>query len=279
MENEGRRLEIDIPTLVAISIIAWALVIVMHEIVGHAGTAALMGIPVRAVSTTTAYLAWDHIQSVGQYRIIHINGTAANLVTGAIALLVLQFLKPKSKALRYFLWLFTTMSFVIVIMYLVSATAVGACDWMEVLTDLEPRSLYTAVVVAAGVLFAIPGYALPLRAWMPDLKRDRSVLLKVTAIPVLTLIITQTLSMVGSPFGFQSPESSHLIGMVFIYIHFVVWAVLVNVISVPRSSEAIESIELRRSSMWLVAGIIVLLIFLLVLGPGLGPLNEDPRLG
>lgn len=278
MEEGGRRLEINIITLVAISIVAWALAIVLHEIVGHAGIAALMGIAVRAVSTTTIYLPWDQVQSLGQYRIIHVGGTAANLLTGAVALLLLHFRKPISKEFRYFLWLFTTMSFVIVMMYLISATAVGAGDWIEVVTDLEPRSLYTAIIIGAGVVFAIPGYAFPLRVWMPDLKGNRSVLLKVTVIPVLTLIITQTLSVLRSPFAFQPPESSHMGAMIFIYIHFVLWAILVNVIPMPRSSEAIESIELRRSTFWLVVGIAVFLFFVLVLGPGLGPLGEDPRL-
>lgn len=278
MEDEGRRLEIDILTLVAISIVAWALVDIFHEIVGHAGTAALMGIPVRAVSTTTIYVPWDQVKTIGEYRIIHIAGTFVNLLTGALALLLLRYRKPTSKAFQYFLWLFTTMSFVVVIMYLISATAIGGGDWIEVITDLEPRNLYLAIIIFAGVLFALPGYALPLRVWMPDLKDNRSALLKVTAIPVLTVIVTQTLSVLRSPFAFKPPESSHLGASIFIYIHFVLWAILVNLIPVPRSSEEVESIGLRRSSFWIVAGLIVFLFFVLILGPGLGPLGEDPRL-
>lgn len=278
MENEERRLEIDILTLVAISIVSWALVVILHEIVGHAGSAALMGIPVRAVSSTTGYLLWDQIKTIGEYRIIHIGGTFVNFLTGAIAFLVLRYRKPISKSFRYFLWLFTTFSFVIVIMYLFSATAAGGGDWIEVIRELKPRNLYLAIIIFTGLLFALPGYALPLRAWMPDLRGNRSVLLKITAIPVLTLIITQTLSVLRSPFANLPPESSHLTVMVFVYIHFVIWAILVNAIPVPRSSEEIESIGLRRSSFWLVAGIIVFLFFVLILGPGLGPLGEDPRL-
>lgn len=37
-------------------------------------------------------------------------------------------------------------------------------------------------------------------------------------------------------------------------------------------------IRLLRSRTWLAAGLIVLLAFLAVLGPGLSPLEEDPRL-
>ena len=279
MNNERKQIKIDVLTLAAISIVAWALVVTMHEIVGHAGFAALMGIPVRAVSTTTVFLEWSQIETIDQYRLIHVGGTFLNLVTGGIALILLHYGKSFSKSTRYFLWTFSTMSFVVVIMYLISATAVGAGDWMEVITDLEPRNLFVAIIVSAGILFAIPGYALPLRAWMPDLKGDRAALLKVTIIPVLVVIVIQTLSVLGSPFAFDSQGLGHLGASVFIFIHFILWLVLVNIVPVSRSSEALESIGLKRSTLWLAAGAAVLIIFVFILGPGLGPLAEDPRLG
>ena len=100
-------------------------------------------------------------------------------------------------------------------------------------------------------------------------------LLKVTLIPVLTLILTYTLSVFGT---FLPPESSHMGASIFIFLHFILWAILVNLIPVPRSSDAIESISLRRSTTWLVVGFVVFLFFVFILGPGLGPLGEDPRL-
>lgn len=279
MNNEREQIKIDVLTLAAISIVAWALVVIMHEIVGHAGFAALMGIPVRAVSTTTVFLEWNQIKTIDEYRLIHVGGTFMNLVTGGIALILLHYGKRFSKSSRYFLWMFSTMSFVVVIMYLISATAIGAGDWMEVITDLEPRSLFVAMIVFAGILFAIPGYTLPLRAWMPDLKGDRSALLKVTVIPVLVVIIIQTLSVLGSPFAFNAPGIGHLGASIFIFIHFILWLIIVNIFPVSRSSEELEALGLKRSPLWLVAGVAVLIIFVLILGPGLGPLAEDPRLG
>jgi hypothetical protein len=278
MDTSESHLEIDIPTLVAISITAWALVDLLHEIVGHGGAALLMGIPVRAISTTTIYIPWDQVQSIRQYRILHIGGTFINLLTGGIAFLLLYFHKSLSRATRCFLWLFTTMSFVVVIMYLVSATAIGGGDWMEVIFELEPRNLFLGLIIGTGILFAVPGYALPLKAWMPDLKGHRSILLKVTMIPVLTLIITWILSIVRSPFAFHPPGGGHLILSIFVSLHFILWAILVNVIPVPRSSVGIESIHLPRSTVWLVIGMIAFVLFVLVIGPGLGPLGEDPRL-
>jgi len=65
---------LDIPTLIAISIVAWALVDILHEIVGHGGAAALMGFDVRAASTTTVYFTSDQPYDVGRDRFFNAAG-------------------------------------------------------------------------------------------------------------------------------------------------------------------------------------------------------------
>ena len=101
-----RRTEIDILTLIAITVIAWSIVNFLHEAIGHAGSAALLGIPVRAVSTTTMYIEWSQIDSAAENMIIHAAGPGMNLLTGIIALLLLRSQKVTDSATRYFLWLF-----------------------------------------------------------------------------------------------------------------------------------------------------------------------------
>lgn len=274
----GRRL-IHVPTLVAISLTAWALTNVLHEIVGHAGSALLLGIPVKAVSTTTAFIDSDQIQSATEVQLMSAAGALVNLVTGSAALLILRFRRHASRSLRCFLWLFATMSLVVVVMNLVTAVLLGGGDWTEVTEALEPRAPYVALVVGAGILVAVAGYRISLRAWMPELTDgDRTAQLQLTVIPVLVLTIFQSLSLVASPFATAPAEFNHLLSSVFAYVHFAVWALLVNVVRAPRSSESAESIRLRRSRPWLMVGLAVFLLYLLVLGPGLGSFADDPRL-
>jgi hypothetical protein len=52
----------------------------------------------------------------------------------------------------------------------------------------------------------------------------------------------------------------------------------VNLIPVPRSTAPVDSIALPRSKAWLAIGLVVAVFFIGVLGPGLGPLEADPRL-
>jgi len=276
--DQKRTIKIDLLTLIAISMIAWSLANFLHEVVGHAGSAALLGIPVRAVSTTTMYIEWDQIQTAGENRIINAAGPVMNLVTGIIALLFLRSSKVNGVAARYFLWLFSTISFIIVILNLITAPLIGGGDFTEVIEDFGNKDLWRAIIIGVGVIIAIPGYSLPLRFWMPDLRGNRKTLLKITIIPVLTLIILQTLSLIGSPFSRLPADNNHLLASVLAYMHFVLWAILVNVIPIPRSTHPIESIRLPRSRLYIGVAILVGIIFIFVLGPGLGPLDQDPRL-
>ncbi len=278
MNREEKRLEIDIPTLVAISTMAWILVNVSHEIIGHGGSAALLGIPVRAVSTTMASIDGDQVTSIEAYRIIHAAGTLVNLVGGAAALVLLGLLRRASSATRYFLWIFATFSLIIIAMNLVSLSLMGGGDWTNFTRELEPRSLWTAGIIGIGLVITVFGYVLPLRLWMPDLRGNRRAQLTVTTIPVVTLIVVQTLSLIGNPFARLPSAENHLLACLFAYLHFILWAILVNLLPSPRSKNPPESIRLQRSYGWLVLGLVVGLFYLVVLGPGLGPLEEDPRL-
>ena len=273
-----KNIEIDLLTLIAISITAWSLANILHEVVGHAGSAALLGIPVRAVSTTTMYIEWDQIRSVGEDRIINAAGVGMNFLSGIIALLYLRLIKVTHSSTRYFLWLFSSISFTIVTMNLISASLIGEGDWAVFIREFERRDLWKAGIIVVGFILAIPGYFLPLRFWMPNLKGNRKVLLKITVIPVITIIVVQTLSLIGSPFSNLPPENNHLIASVFAYFHFVLWAILVNILPMHRSKNSVESIHLPRSNVFLGIGLMIGIIFIAVLGPGLGPLDEDPRL-
>ena len=265
--------EIDIPTLVAISTIAWILVNVSHEIMGHAGSAALLGVPVRVVSTTTASIEWDQVTSIGAYRTIMAGGTVMNLVGGAAALILLHWQRQANSATRYFLWLFATFSFIIAAMNLVSVMLIGAGDWMEFIRELEPGGFWKAIIIGVGVIITIFGYIMPLRIWMPDLRDNRKTQLAVTVIPVVTLIVVQSLSLIGSPFARLPSAEKHLLACVFAYLHFVLWAVLVNALPVPRSKKPLQSIRLLRSYGWLAFGLLFALFYFVVLGPGLGLLE------
>jgi pimeloyl-ACP methyl ester carboxylesterase len=60
-----------------------------------------------------------------------------------------------SSALRYFLWIFATISFTLATVNLVYSTVLGG-DWEAVTSELEPRASWRAGIVAVGLVVQPP---------------------------------------------------------------------------------------------------------------------------
>ena len=278
MPPQSRDKLLDIPTLIAISLVVWALVDILHEIVGHGGAAVLMGFDVKAASTTTVFFTSDQPYDIDKERFFNAAGVLVNLITGSLALIVLRWRNALSPSWRCFLWLFASFSAIVVAVNLVSAPLIGGGEWTAILRGLEPGAGWKSLVIGTGVVLAVVGYILPLRLFMPQVKDRRLVQLGLTAIPVLTVIIFHSLSLLRSPFAKLPPDTNHLVASVFAYLHLVLWVVMVNVIPWPRSSGPAERIRLSRSGTWLAAGLIILVFYVAVLGPGIGSFEGDARL-
>ncbi len=180
--------------------------------------------------------------------------------------------------MRYFLWLFAAVSFTMATWNMVTLPLLGAGDWGDVAERLDHAGLWTAGVVAAGVVVTIVGYRLPLRLFMPDLSNYPALRHKIVLVALSTVIAVQTLSVSLSPFATAPAESNHLVASVFAYAHLAVWALLVYRGVGPRSTRPAGDIALDRSTGWLATGLVLVMAFIAVLGPGLGPLEDDPRL-
>src|SRR3712207_5349719 len=90
-------------TVIAIALIAYAGLNISHEIIGHCGTAVLLGSKCRFISTTDIPLATEI--TAWKFRILAFAGSAANWLVAFIYLALLRAWRNPSPALRYFLWL------------------------------------------------------------------------------------------------------------------------------------------------------------------------------
>ena len=274
---------INIPTLIAISIIAWILVNIFHEIVGHAGFGILSGLSLKAANTTTAYfdVNWDYEISqngFSRYRIFLLGGVLVNFLTGFIAWLLLKFKSSINSQLNLFLWLFTSFSLVIIVMNLISVPLIGGGDLVGVIRTFDNQNLAKIIVLILGIFVMITGYLFLQRSFMPKLNDHRSIILSLTIIPILTLIIIQSLSLLKSPFAYLPPSQNHLLASVFAYFHFILWAVIVNIFPFSNKMNSIENISLEKSISWIILSIILLFFFIFILGPGIGSFDGHPSL-
>ncbi|MBE0684474.1 MAG: hypothetical protein IH585_00585 [Anaerolineaceae bacterium] len=236
------------------------------------------------MSTSTAYLYVDCEQFISEHGLNHIRlftlgGTIVNIVTGALALMALKWKKEMNPAICYFLWLFASFSMIIVAINMVTNTLLGFGDWTVFISTLEHENIWETIIIAVGLVLMVTGYTLSLRQWLPSMEGHRLILLKITAIPVATMIAVQTLSLINSPFASLPPESNHILASTFAYIHFILWVIVVNLIPRPHSNDNLDSIRLPRSNIWLILGFIIFIFFTLVQGPGIGSFVGDPRLG
>jgi len=273
----------NLPTLIAISVISWILVNVFHEILGHAVFGILSGLKLKAVNTTTAYLDvnWENeIAKNGFFwlRFTLIGGVLINFLTGLISYLVLKHKRRLNSEMRLFLWLFTSFSYVIIVMNLVTAPILGGGDFAGIIRTYDNQNLASIIVLIIGLIIMVFGYMFLQKSFIPKIKGHRSVLLSITAIPILTVIIIQTLSLIMSPFAYLQPSQNHLLASAFMYFHFLLWALIVNIIPSSSKTNSIENLLPDISKLLIIIALLVSIFYIFILGPGIGSFKGHPGL-
>ncbi len=191
----------NLPTLIAIAALAWMLVNISHETFGHAGFGLLSGFKLNAVNTTTAYLDvnWDNeinLNGFIKYRLFLFGGVFMNFLTGLIAYLILKYKSGLNTQMRLFLWLFASFSYVIIVMNLISVPIIGGGDLVGIIRTYDNQERTKMIVLIVGFVFMIVGYLALQKSFMPEIKKHRSILFSITFLPVITVIIIQTLSLI-----------------------------------------------------------------------------------
>lgn len=149
---------IDVPTLIAIALAAYAITNVVHEGLGHGGMCLLVG--GRPLELSAVYFDYDHTTvSESGAKWISAGGTLANLVLAALAWVGLRATGRANTPGRYFLWLLMTVSLLQATGYWLFSGLAGVGDWVKVIAHQEPLVLWRLLLATAGGV----GYYLSLR--------------------------------------------------------------------------------------------------------------------
>jgi hypothetical protein len=261
---------------------------VLHEVVGHGVSAILLGEKLLGAVTTTVHIDdfydLDHVASrIGWrgFRTVAAAGTFVNFITGAMAILLLRSRRITAPATRYFLWLFATVSIIQQAFWLAVMPFAGlGGDWTAFFIELEQGVFWKAGVTVIGILLLWAGYQLPIRQWKPVLGNDknerRHQIRRLTIVPILAALVVQFLSILWSPF--EGPRHTTIVSS-FSFIPLFLWLIPVNLIRWPEAPLSSEIFHLNRSKVWLVIGLIALVLFVFVLGPGVGSFTGHPSYG
>ena len=273
----------NLPTLIAISALSWILVNITHEFFGHAVFGIVSGLKLNAVSTSTAFFNIDWNSNINQHgyttlRLFLLGGVLMNFVTGITALLILRFNKSLSSQMYLFLWLFSSFSFIIIVMNCISVTLIGSGDLPQIISTFKNQENLKIIVLIIGFITMIAGYMIIQKSFMPEIKGHRSVLISITLIPVITAIIIQTLSLLKSPFAYLPPSQNHLLASVLVYFHFLFWALIVNIIPLSSKKNSLEKIITEKSIIWITISLIMVVFYIFILGPGIGSFDGHSSL-
>jgi len=267
---------INIWTIGSISVVAYCLANILHEGLGHGGACFLMGGTPQQFNAIFFVCDSNSISSSGQ-RVIAAGGGVVNFITGIMALIILHFFKLRENSISFFFWLFSAVSILMSFGYILFSGISGAGDWIKVFHGLA--SNYTVrlslILLGAFLYFVIsPKLLFPkFKSYLNSSYSLNSQLVSLVRLPYIIGGTTFLIAGLLNPYGFKLVISS-AIGASFGGTSLLAW----YRISPNHSSTHIPATPfyLEFSKIWLAVGLITLIVFVGVLGPGIEgrPLTE-----
>lgn len=257
-------------TVIAIAVIAYAGVNICHEIVGHCGTAALLGTRCKYISSTDIRLIKEYAEiPTWKFNIILVAGSTANWTVGFICLGLLRTWRTAQPALRYFLWLFMCVNLFLASTYITMAPIIKYGDSYYLIYNLPGQFIWRSAIVLVGAVICW----LSFRLCCTELDRligyggraARSVAWSLVA-PAYVAggIVTVTSGLFSHlPVKWaQLQAAGGTFGLT-------IWLLFLP-LTIPEEPTPVEHpFIVPRSVGWIVAGALVALVFIGVLGPGI----------
>jgi len=137
----------DVPTLIAIAIVAYALSNFAHEGLGHGGACLLVHCSPHLVSSMQ-FDGDTTLVSSAERRFIAAGGTIVNLIVAAVAFAFWK--RTRSGSGWFFLWLLTTISLMQATGYLLFSGLGDVGDWAVVIRDWKGSFAWHAALAVIG---------------------------------------------------------------------------------------------------------------------------------
>ncbi|HEX8650075.1 MAG TPA: hypothetical protein VF708_04480 [Pyrinomonadaceae bacterium] len=253
-------------TVIAIAVIAYAAVNICHEIVGHCGMAALLGTKCKLISSTNIPLATQ--PPAWKYNIIVVAGSAANWTVGLICLGLLRTWRT-TPTLRYFLWLSMCVNLFLPSTYMAAAPIIKFGDAYILIHDLPGQLFWRSALVLVGGAICWFSFRL-CRTELSKLigfggRAARGVAWELVAPAYVAGGVVTVTSGLFSQLEFKLAQLEAAGGT----FGLTVWLLLLP-LSIPEASASVEHpFMVPRSRGWIVAGALIGLTFIGVLGPGI----------
>jgi len=150
----------SVPTLAAIGFLAYYVVLMCHEVLGHGLAFRMLGAH-HFVLTSTSIDSSDTLAAFAPetlgYRFINAAGSLSTILLGILLypLLILAMRKRANITLRIFLWLVVAVGIFHGFCYIIYSGLAGVGDWKEVIAFWPHQTLLRVLEVVFGTLICI----------------------------------------------------------------------------------------------------------------------------
>jgi hypothetical protein len=257
----------DLPTVIAIALIAYAASNVLHEAVGHGGACLAFGGKALVLSTVHFECGGQALSALA-LRGIAAAGTIVNFFVGALALVALKAADPLHKPhAAYFLWLFTTLNLLSGAGYFLFSGVGDIGDWADVAHGTMPPIVWRpAMSIFGGALYFL--LARQSAKWLGPLAGSGKLAMRRSKLLTVPAYIAGGLLCCVA--GLFNPVGPVLIAISAAASSFGGASGLLWLAQFLRRDErSTPAGQLNRSYAWIAAGCVVSLIFVSVLGPSI----------
>ena len=256
-------------TIAAIGLLVGVLADFIHEGLGHGGACLLVG--GKPTLLTSMNFAWDDLGFPSwAHKVVSAGGTIANLLAGGLAVALLR-RPPPSAQVHYFLWLFAAINLYVGTGYFLYSGASNIGDWANFIAGLPHLWLWRGLLILIGgasyflCVRLMLAQAAPLTGGDPAVRYPRANLLM-----LIPYFAGAALSLSAGAFN---PQAKALILISAVAASLggnsaLAWGP--QMLRDPRwlvSSNAPRAIP--RHWGWILAGLLVAVVFVVILGPGL----------
>ena len=268
MNQSERKSNVDVFTVIAVSVIVYFLCSLLHEAVGHGGAAVLQGVTVSRI--TNAYCLIDNASET-QRRIIASAGILVNMAVGFVVAFVSRKIDgDRNGVLRYFLWLLTIVNLFTAAGYMASFSLLRIGDLHRLVHGLPAEMVMRITILCFGIGMIIwtMWYAgRSLGRLIGNTGGQQKISLMLTVIPyaagglinVAASLLDSNVTVAKSLILISSVGAAFGGGFPMLFVHQ----------CIPRSDDKTKTGGLQiRSRAWMIAGL-VFLAFYLVLGRGI----------
>jgi hypothetical protein len=253
----------DLWTVAAIAVTATVISTLIHEGLGHGGMCIATGGQPLALSTV-------HFECSTDTRLVAAGGTLANLIFGVLFCGAARAV-TQSATWRYFFWLLMTFDLLEAGGYFLFSGIGNIGDWAAVVEAWQPAWAWRVGVAALGIVtYFILFVPFSLRELRPFLGKDSRI--RVRRARQLTLVPYLTGGVLSCVAGALNPVGPLLILISAAAASFGGHSALAwmwNLLHGPRiPSSELQMPEIERSRGWMIAAVVLAIVFIAGLGPG-----------